>query len=576
MNNKIIDTDAHLQDYRTRLSSLLIDVAQLAAKTGSSTLIEKVDGLTYSIDRPFMFVVVGEVKAGKSSFVNALLENEICATDVKPCTDTIQVLDYSEQAYRREVDPHLVEIGKPIEILKEISIVDTPGTNSIVENHQLITKDFIPNSDLAFFVLFAKNPYFASTWEFLSFVSTEWYRKVVFVLQQSDLLRSQELLEENIAEVKKLAEGKGIKDPTVFATSAELELNEEKENSGFNEIRSYIKDLVTNKEAYRLKLENITRAIQVIIGDLGSDVETLEARLKLDKEAVSLLKRRFKRGRQRSANEIEVTVGRVVARYNNATEDIKADFRHELSFLSVAARTLTFRLKQKLEDFSERCKVKLKSQVEEVTHEQASHILDGIHQFGEDLKQDLDRISVETLRIQQDRFDIKVLERRQDLLENITRKVENTLSDKGLVTSLSAGSEGAILGAGGALAVVAIVVAQIIEQVIAQFVLAAAIEVASVGIGIVAFAIGFAWQRHRIIEKFERALDSGSNDLKRDITRRLNEKLDLIYDDLERECAEFYQDVEAEEAEIAPLLRSYASVQTKLVQLPTQASEISE
>ena len=73
-----------------------------------------------------------EVKAGKSSFVNALLEAEVCATDIEPCTDSIQQIVYAQEKFVREVEPNLRKIGLPIEILKDISIVDTPGTNTVI------------------------------------------------------------------------------------------------------------------------------------------------------------------------------------------------------------------------------------------------------------------------------------------------------------------------------------------------------------------------------------------------------------------------------------------------------------
>lgn len=571
MSSKIIGIDKELQHYRSQLGTLLVNISELVVETQNPDLIKTVDGLKYSIDKPFMFVVIGEVKAGKSSFVNALLESEVCATDVRPCTDKIQVINYSEPASNFDINEHLVEIGKPIEILKEISIVDTPGTNSVIKDHQLITEEFIPNSDLVFFVLFAKNPYFASTWDFLDYVSSEWLRKVVFILQQSDLLRSPELLEDNISEVKRLAENKGVKDPTIFATSAELEWSGDLDGSGFAAVRHYIRDLVTSKETYKIKLKNVTNTVRVIVSELKGDIKALEERLRADKKVVELVKSRFKRGREQSANEVELTVNRVAERYESLSAAIKEEFKEELSFFTVVKRTVTRSLKQKLEGFSERCKAKLKGEIEEISQERAAHILDGIRQFGEDLKLDLDQMS--THPVKSEKFQIKVLERRQDLLENVKRKVEKVLSSEGLVESLDAGAEGAVLGTGGAFAVIAIVIAQVVELVIAQFALLA-VEAAFAGIGIVVFVAGFAWQRHRIIQKFEKALDDGKNDLKRDMAQRLSEKLSIIYDDLERECSRLYADVEREEEEIAPLVALYATIQDKFEQLSAQASQL--
>lgn len=570
MTNKILDIDKDLQAYRSGLGDLLVQTSQLSIKTENPKLIKTVEGLKYSIDKPFMFIVVGEVKAGKSSFINALLETQICATDVKPCTDRIQAIYYADSSETNEINSSLIEIGKPVEILKEIAIVDTPGTNSIIENHQIVTEEFIPNSDLVFFVLFAKNPYFASTWNFLDYVSSEWLRKVVFILQQADLLKENEL-SENIAEVKKLAERKGIKAPTVFAASAELELRGEVESSGFIPIRNYIKDLVTTREAYKLKLRNVTNTVSIIIEELGKDIEILKQRLETDKQAVKLVKTRFERGRSQSANEVEITVNRIADRYDTISGSIKEEFRRELSFLSVVKGTFTLSLKRRLEGFSERCTTELRSEIEEISQERASHILDGIRQFGEDLKQDLDRIPAH--QIERGRFHIKVLERRQEMLENIKRKIEVFFAGDGLVESLDAGVEGAALGAGGAFAAVSVVVAQVIELVVANFALAA-FEVAFAGIGVVLFAIGFAWRRHSIVRTFEQALDSGKSKLESDVNQRLNEKLNLIYDDLERECSRLYDDVAQEEAEIAPLIETYKIIQADSEQLFAKAPRL--
>ena len=55
-----------------------------------------------------MFVIVGEVKAGKSSFINALLESEkeICKVAASPMTDTIQQIVYGEEESIVEINPY--------------------------------------------------------------------------------------------------------------------------------------------------------------------------------------------------------------------------------------------------------------------------------------------------------------------------------------------------------------------------------------------------------------------------------------------------------------------------------------
>ena len=94
-----------------------------------------------------------------------------------------------------------------------------PGTNTIIDHHQEITERFIPHSDLIVFVFEAKNPYRQSAWSFFDYINSEWRKKVIFILQQSDLMKPDDLII-NIEGVKKQAKEKGINDPKVFAVSA--------------------------------------------------------------------------------------------------------------------------------------------------------------------------------------------------------------------------------------------------------------------------------------------------------------------------------------------------------------------
>jgi predicted GTPase len=152
----------------------LLDVTQnIGHEKLGITILELKDQL----QAPFTFVIVGEVKAGKSSFINALLDTdkEICKVAPMPMTDTIQQIVYGEQEQIIDINPYLKKITQPVEILKEIAIVDTPGTNTIVDHHQEITERFIPYSDLIVFVFEAKNPYRQSSWEFFDYINADWH-----------------------------------------------------------------------------------------------------------------------------------------------------------------------------------------------------------------------------------------------------------------------------------------------------------------------------------------------------------------------------------------------------------------
>ncbi len=94
-----------------------------------------------NIDSIFLLVVVGEFNSGKSQFINTLLneKEEICPTGVLPTTDVINILKYGTKRQDIIESDHVKSIYLPNEWLRQTNIVDTPGTNAILQTHQQIT-----------------------------------------------------------------------------------------------------------------------------------------------------------------------------------------------------------------------------------------------------------------------------------------------------------------------------------------------------------------------------------------------------------------------------------------------------
>jgi GTPase SAR1 family protein len=555
-----------LQAYRTDLDGLLERVQALAGTINNPNLRQTTQNLRRNINEPFLFVVVGEVKAGKSSFVNALLEAEVCATDIEPCTDSIQQIVYAEEDFAEQVEPSLRKVGHPIDILQDISIVDTPGTNTIIQEHQLITERYIPNSDLTFFVLFAKNPYQKSAWDFLDFVSAEWRKKVVFILQQADLLRPADL-QTNIERVQEYAYQKQIKSPMIFPTSAALELEGDTENSGFEPVRQYLRDMVSSGESYKIKLRSVSETTQQIIDRLNGDVVALSQQLAADKQTATSIRSKIDAGKVRSRYEVDTLADRLAGRYEVISARIKKDFRESLSAFMVVRRSFVglfnpdASMQAWVDEFQERCTRDLKDSLEEVSSEGAQHFVDGIRQLFEGLNQDLD--SVKSHQIQSSNISLKVLERRQEVIESVRAKVNNLLSDHGLGDMLSAqAGDMATEIVGGAVMAVAGTILHVIEFAVAEAILSA-IGIAFAGVGVIVLAIGILWQRNRIIAKFERALDGEKAHFQQEVTTRLNEKLSLIYEEVERIFTQFYDYVEREEQAVQPIIDQYTTIKTE-------------
>lgn len=143
---------------------------------------------------------LGEFNSGKSTFINALLGERYLKEGVVPTTNEITFLRYSEsdsdekQRCERHPDGQYI-CYIPAPILKEMIIVDTPGTNVILQRQQRLTEEFIPRADLLIFVISADRPLTESEVAFLRYTQ-QWRKKVVFVLNKSDIYQNDLELQE--------------------------------------------------------------------------------------------------------------------------------------------------------------------------------------------------------------------------------------------------------------------------------------------------------------------------------------------------------------------------------------------
>ncbi|KAL6500471.1 hypothetical protein OROHE_025837 [Orobanche hederae] len=186
------------------------------------------------LNEPFSLVIVGEFNSGKSSVINAFLGQRYLKDGVLPTTNDITFLRYSdsefcEQCCERHPDGQSI-CYIPAPILKEeaafrsclnylittfvetisypscsapkqMIIVDTPGTNVILQRQQRLTEEFVPRADLILFILSADRPLTESEADFLRYIQ-QWKKKIIFVLNKCDLYRTTDELEEAIAFIK--------------------------------------------------------------------------------------------------------------------------------------------------------------------------------------------------------------------------------------------------------------------------------------------------------------------------------------------------------------------------------------
>ncbi len=261
MQPKILSeaAEAVLAVERQWLTRLQVALAQFPATSEDRAVL---DQSVRQLDELFLLVVVGEFNAGKSALINALFGEPLLEMGVTPTTTRVHLLRYGKNFERVAVDADFDVFAVPAAMLEEITIVDTPGTNAIYREHEAMTRDFLPRSDLVLFVTSVDRPFTESERAFLELIR-EWGKKVVVVLNKVDILEDPRELESIERFVKENVQSLLGFVPEVLPVSARLALRgkqahdaEALSKSRIEALEAYIIDRLDEKERVRLKLLN--------------------------------------------------------------------------------------------------------------------------------------------------------------------------------------------------------------------------------------------------------------------------------------------------------------------------------
>ncbi|MCY4353792.1 MAG: dynamin family protein [Truepera sp.] len=208
----------------------------------------------------FMLVVIGEYNAGKSSLLNALVGEKVMPEGVTPTTDRVVIVNYGETERESEDSATLLRRSYPADILRNLALVDTPGTNAVITRHQELTERFIPRADLVLFVTSADRPFTESERAVLELIGS-WGKKITLVVNKLDILEGPEQRQQVLDFVCDHGRKTLGVTPQVFGVEAKRAFraraagNEaELKGTGLPEIESYIETNLAPDERFRLKL----------------------------------------------------------------------------------------------------------------------------------------------------------------------------------------------------------------------------------------------------------------------------------------------------------------------------------
>jgi len=557
---------------RRELETILQDLKALIARIDNPQLLTTIVDILAHVEEPFLFVVVGEIKSGKSSFINALLRADVCRVDPAPCTDIIQQIVYADEKTETTLGASFKRIGMPVDILKKIAVVDTPGTNTIVRHHQEITQNFIPNSGLVLFVFPAKNPHTQSAWELLDYVNEEWRRRVVFILQQADLTTKEEL-SVNTGKVREYAITRGITSPHIFSTSATMEQKNDP-SSGFDDVRRFIRETVTGGRHNYLKLITTADTAEQILKKVYTALQEFSRQLESDQAVMGNVTGLMEEGRSSSHMEIRFLVDRLLERYDTISEELKTEFEAGLKVTRLFKRSLsaTFNRKNRIDTWVDSLQKKFETRIssafEEIAGDGAERFLLTVGRLLDSVMNALDKIQAHGKNTHEPIIGLD--DKRQEVVTHIRKKVAalaetdilfSTETDTGpMTTTLMQGSALTLVGA------VILASTHVTFLDITGGILTGAGVLLAGGVLVI--------KKGKIVREFRKALREGRSLFEKELHKGLSKNMDQLHNEIQESVSPFFHYIRDRQEKLDPLVDQGQQIHTRLMDFSKRLEDV--
>ena len=241
-------------------------------------------------ETPTHILVCGEFKRGKSTFVNALLGRNLCATDTDICTSVVSQIRYGEKekvtryygdfsniksevidlnqleqftvGSAGNIDNTLyVEIELPNPVLKEgWVIIDTPGVGGLDPRHAILTNYFLPRADVTLFMTDVNEPLTETEIEYFKNKVKPYCKQFAVVVNKADLKDAATVEDFRQDTINKIATETQLAHDQVLAVAVSSAAEAYPESglgeSNFGELRELINTLVSQ---YRGSVKNSIR-----------------------------------------------------------------------------------------------------------------------------------------------------------------------------------------------------------------------------------------------------------------------------------------------------------------------------
>lgn len=273
---------------------------------------------------PFTLVVIGDFKRGKSTFINAMLGEEVATMDVTTETVTFNRISYgasgneavlsgkrrmrlSDSELRKDELERIIaktgenissiELKRPCEILKDIVIVDTPGTGDAMKDFSGQVEEYLMQADAVIYLYSVKYPLSQSEQMFLkTAVLPQQYTKLFLIGNYADTMEN----EKSYRRIRKAVEGRIhnlIPEAEILTVSALDELCRQMGverpceelspllEEQFQKFRTMLAGLITDKRDTVI-VDRMQRMANAMLNELDEELTLLENGVSMSSEDV--------------------------------------------------------------------------------------------------------------------------------------------------------------------------------------------------------------------------------------------------------------------------------------------------
>ena len=530
------------------------------------------------LDELFLIVVVGEYNSGKSALINALLGDHVLEEGVTPTTARVTLVRWGEALSEQIVNEDFAIVTYPLELLKELNLIDSPGTNAIIRRHELLTTEYVPRSDLVLFTTSADRPLTESERQFLEKILA-WGKKIVLVINKVDILEGRAAVDEVRAFVAQHTAGILGYTPELFVLSAKLAEKanqtsdpEEKERlrkaSGVTDLERYITETLDDRVRLELKLSNplgvAANLLQQAEGLNQAQTEELQADLKL----VSELEEMLSAYRKELTAEIKPRLAEVDNVLQNFEQRGEEFFNTNLRITNIGNLAKSDKIKAK---FEEEVLAGLSQEIDAKVHAMIDWMVDKDLQIWYQVMGALERRQFVARKQTEAGPMSPQAARRTDLMASVGETIKtivNSYNHKKEAEELSVLVEGAVaqtalfeVGAVG------------LGALVASTLFSAAMDVTGIVAASALAILGFfviPYKRRQAIERFKEKMNDLRSNLMHTLELTFGREADLALNRLEAKIAPYTQGVRADQEKIARDAQALVELKQTLEELQDQ------